>query len=87
MSSIPPIITPPPPPSPPKSGNKFQRWLRTSTGRGAVAFAAAGATAIASPEVGGAISAAAESLSKGQLAGVVAAGVSVFLGILRARSA
>jgi len=86
MSSIPPIITPPPP-SPPKSGNKFVRWLRTSTGKGAVTFAAAGAAAIASPEVGNAIASAADSLSKGQAAGVVAAGVSIILGILRARSA
>lgn len=70
-----------------KSGNKFKRWLRTSTGKGVVTFVAAGVGAVASPTVGETITAAADSLSKGDTAGLTAIGVAAILGILRARSA
>lgn len=89
MSSIPPIITPPPPPNPPerKAGGKVRRWLNTRTGKGAVAFIAAGTGVLTSPEIGSAVTAAAEDLSKGQTAGVTALAVAAVLGFLRSRSA
>lgn len=85
MSSIPPIITVPP--VKPKSGNKFRRWLGTSTAKGAIVFAAAGVSAIVSPDVGQAITDAADGLSKGDVAGITASVITGVLGYLRSRSA
>jgi hypothetical protein len=76
-----------PPPPKKKTGNKFRRWLGTSTGKGAAVFVAAGATAILSPEVGQAITTAADGMSKGDLSGLTALGVAAVLGYLRSRSA
>ena len=70
-----------------KKGNKFRRWLRTSTGKGAIAFIAAGTGALVSPDVGDAIATAADSLSKGETSGLTALAVAAVLGYLRSRSA
>ena len=74
------------PPPKKKTGNKFSRWLGTSTGKAATVFIAGGATAILSPDVGQAITTAADGLSKGDLSGLTALGVAAVLGYFRSRS-
>jgi hypothetical protein len=77
---------PPPPPKKTSRKGKFRRWLGTSTGKGATVFVAAGATAILSPDVGQAITTAADGMSKGDLSGLTAVGVALVLGYFRSRS-
>lgn len=67
--------------------NKFRRWLGTSTAKGAIAFAAAGLSVVVSPDVGQAVTQAADGISKGDVAGITAAVIAGALGYLRARSA
>ena len=72
---------------PKKKTNKLRRWLDTSTAKGAIAFAAAGLSVVVSPDVGQAVTQAADGISKGDVAGITAAVIAGALGFLRARSA